>query len=102
MNRSVRTKFQVSLNRAVKYGRGLRRSRRNRQSMDVVVHLVCPWRQCYSRSRVKHQIRGETMPTVQSNGCPIYFEVEGAQDKPVLMFCNSVGTTLHMWDGQMP
>jgi len=42
------------------------------------------------------------MPTVQSNGCPIYFEVEGAQDKPVLMFCNSLGTTLHMWDGQMP
>jgi 3-oxoadipate enol-lactonase len=42
------------------------------------------------------------MPTVQSNGCPIYYEVEGAQDKPVLMFCNSLGTTLHMWDGQMP
>src|SRR5687767_5774337 len=51
---------------------------------------------------VKHQIRGETMPTVESNGCPIYFEAEGAQDKPVLMFCNSLGTTLHMWDGQMP
>lgn len=42
------------------------------------------------------------MPTVQSNGCPIHYEVEGAQDKPVLMFCNSLGTTLHMWDGQMP
>ena len=42
------------------------------------------------------------MPTVQSNGCPIHFEVEGAADKPVLMFCNSLGTTLHMWDGQMP
>jgi 3-oxoadipate enol-lactonase len=42
------------------------------------------------------------MPTVESNGCPIYFEVEGAEDKPVLMLCNSLGTTLHMWDGQMP
>jgi len=42
------------------------------------------------------------MPTVQSNGCPIHYEVEGAQDKPVLMFCNSLGATLHMWDGQMP
>jgi 3-oxoadipate enol-lactonase len=42
------------------------------------------------------------MPTIQSNGCPIHYEVEGAQDKPVLMFCNSLGTTLHMWDGQMP
>jgi 3-oxoadipate enol-lactonase len=42
------------------------------------------------------------MPTVQSSGCPIHYEVEGAADKPVLMFCNSLGTTLHMWDGQMP
>ena len=41
------------------------------------------------------------MPTVQSNGCPIHYEVEGSADKPVLMFCNSLGTTLHMWDGQM-
>jgi 3-oxoadipate enol-lactonase len=42
------------------------------------------------------------MPTVQSNGCPIHYEVEGPESKPVLMFCNSLGTTLHMWDGQMP
>jgi 3-oxoadipate enol-lactonase len=42
------------------------------------------------------------MPTVQSEGCPIHYEVEGATDKPALMLCNSLGTTLHMWDGQMP
>ncbi len=42
------------------------------------------------------------MPTTQSGGCPIYFQVEGAPDKPALMFCNSLGTTLHMWDVQMP
>jgi 3-oxoadipate enol-lactonase len=42
------------------------------------------------------------MPIAQSNGCPIHYEVEGTQDTPVLMFCNSLGTTLHMWDGQMP
>jgi 3-oxoadipate enol-lactonase len=42
------------------------------------------------------------MPTVQSNGCPIHYEMEGPADKPVLMLCNSLGTTLHMWDGQMP
>jgi len=40
------------------------------------------------------------MPTVQSNGCPIYYEIEGAADKPVLMLSNSLGTTLHMWDPQ--
>jgi 3-oxoadipate enol-lactonase len=42
------------------------------------------------------------MATVQSNGCPIHYEVEGPDNKPVLMLCNSLGTTLHMWDGQMP
>ena len=42
------------------------------------------------------------MPIAQSNGCPIHYEMEGAQDKPVLMFCNSLGTNLHMWDTQMP
>ena len=42
------------------------------------------------------------MPTVQSNGCPIHYEVEGAAGKPALMLCNSLGTTLHMWDAQMP
>jgi len=42
------------------------------------------------------------MPTVQSNGCSISFEVEGSADKPALMLCNSLGTTMHMWDVQMP
>jgi len=42
------------------------------------------------------------MPTVQSNGCLIHYELEGAENKPALMLCNSLGSTLHMWDGQMP
>ena len=41
------------------------------------------------------------MPTIQSNGCPIHVEVEGPENKPVLMLSNSLGTTLHMWDGQV-
>jgi len=41
------------------------------------------------------------MPTIQSNGCPIHIEVEGSQDKPVLMLSNSLGTTLQMWDPQV-
>jgi len=40
------------------------------------------------------------MPTIQSNGCPIHVEVEGPEDKPVLMLSNSLGTDLHMWDQQ--
>ena len=41
------------------------------------------------------------MPTIQSNGCPIHVEVEGPEDKPVLMLSNSLGTDLHMWDPQV-
>jgi 3-oxoadipate enol-lactonase len=42
------------------------------------------------------------MPTIDSNGCPINVEVEGAEGAPVLMLSNSLGTDLHMWDKQMP
>src|SRR5690349_5327544 len=53
------------------------------------------------KPRRRESIRGETMPTAQSNGCPIHYEMKGDAGKPVLMFCNSLGTNLHMWDGQM-
>jgi 3-oxoadipate enol-lactonase len=41
------------------------------------------------------------MPVIQSNGCPINVEVEGPENAPVLILSNSLGTTLHMWDGQV-
>ena len=41
------------------------------------------------------------MPTIESNGCPIQVEIEGPENKPVLMLSNSLGTTLHMWDPQV-
>jgi 3-oxoadipate enol-lactonase len=41
------------------------------------------------------------MPVIQSNGCPINVEVEGPENAPVLIMSNSLGTTLHMWDGQV-
>ena len=40
------------------------------------------------------------MPTDQSNGSAIYYEVEGAADKPALMLSKSLGCTMHLWDGQ--
>jgi 3-oxoadipate enol-lactonase len=42
------------------------------------------------------------MPTVQSDGCPIYYEIEGQSNAPVLMLSNSIGTNLSMWDDQVP
>jgi 3-oxoadipate enol-lactonase len=41
------------------------------------------------------------MPTILSNGCPINVEVEGPEDRPVLMLSNSLGANLHMWDAQV-
>jgi 3-oxoadipate enol-lactonase len=42
------------------------------------------------------------MPMIDADGCPLNVEVEGPANAPVLMLCNSLGTTLHMWDDQAP
>ena len=36
------------------------------------------------------------------DGARIAYRLEGAADKPVLVLSNSIGTTMQMWDGQMP
>ncbi len=41
------------------------------------------------------------MPVIDADGCPIHVEVEGPERAPVLMLSNSLGTTLHMWNGQV-
>lgn len=41
------------------------------------------------------------MPHIDANGARLYYELEGDGDKPVLILSNSLGTNLHMWDGQM-
>lgn len=41
------------------------------------------------------------MPTIDANGCPIHVQIDGPQDAPALILSNSLGTTLHMWDGQV-
>jgi 3-oxoadipate enol-lactonase len=40
------------------------------------------------------------MPTIDADGCPINVEIEGPDKAPVLLFSNSLGTNLHMWDEQ--
>jgi 3-oxoadipate enol-lactonase len=40
------------------------------------------------------------MPTIDADGCPIHVEIEGRDKAPVLLFSNSLGTNLHMWDEQ--
>jgi 3-oxoadipate enol-lactonase len=40
------------------------------------------------------------MSTIDADGCPINVEIEGPDKAPVLLFSNSLGTNLHMWDEQ--
>ena len=40
------------------------------------------------------------MPTIDADGTPLNVHVEGKEGAPVLMFSNSLGTNLHMWDAQ--
>lgn len=42
------------------------------------------------------------MPVIDADGCPIHVEVTGPDGAPALMLSNSLGTTLHMWDAQIP
>ena len=41
------------------------------------------------------------MPFVQLPEVRIHYEWSGAENAPVLLFCNSLGTTLEMWEPQM-
>lgn len=40
------------------------------------------------------------MPHIEADGTRIHYEVSGTPGKPWLMFSNSLGTRLEMWDGQ--
>jgi 3-oxoadipate enol-lactonase len=42
------------------------------------------------------------MPTLQANGISVNYQIDGAENAPVLMLSNSLGTNLHMWDKQVP
>ena len=42
------------------------------------------------------------MPSVQIEGGVLNYELEGPADQPVLVLSNSLGTSLNMWDTQIP
>jgi 3-oxoadipate enol-lactonase len=41
------------------------------------------------------------MPIARVRDAQIYYEWTGDEHRPVVLFCNSLGTNLHMWDGQV-
>lgn len=42
------------------------------------------------------------MPQARINGSTLNYRLDGAEDAPVLVLSNSLGTTLAMWDAQLP
>ncbi|MGB6191500.1 MAG: 3-oxoadipate enol-lactonase [Terracidiphilus sp.] len=42
------------------------------------------------------------MPTVESNGARLHYEVSGGTDAPNLVLLNSLGSNLQMWDRVLP
>ena len=42
------------------------------------------------------------MPEVLRDGVRIHYEVKGPEDGPTIVFSNSLGTTLHLWDAILP
>jgi len=41
------------------------------------------------------------MAMIQSDGCPLHVETVGPEGAPAIMLCNSLGTTMAMWDPQV-
>jgi pimeloyl-ACP methyl ester carboxylesterase len=42
------------------------------------------------------------MPQIDANGIAMRYQLEGPADAPVVLFSNSLGTRLEMWDPQIP
>ena len=40
------------------------------------------------------------MPHITANGLSLFYDLRGPEAAPLVVFSNSVGTTLEMWDGQ--
>ena len=41
------------------------------------------------------------MPLIRANGVDLFYDLTGPADAPVVVFSNSLGTTLEMWDAQV-
>lgn len=42
------------------------------------------------------------MPSISAKGVELHYELSGPAEAPVVVFSNSIGTTLEMWDAQVP
>ena len=42
------------------------------------------------------------MPLIRNRGVDLFYDLSGPEDGPAVAFSNSIGTTLEMWDRQIP
>jgi 3-oxoadipate enol-lactonase len=42
------------------------------------------------------------MPLIRNRGVDLFYDLSGPEDAPAVAFSNSIGTTLEMWDRQIP
>src|SRR5437868_89106 len=54
------------------------------------------------QSRARYIQVSELSSFTTGDGCRIAYRIDGLAGSPVLMLSNSIGTDLHMWDGQIP
>jgi len=40
------------------------------------------------------------MPLIAANGIQLFYDLSGPEGAPVVVFSNSIGTTIEMWDAQ--
>ena len=44
---------------------------------------------------------GDLMPLIAANGTQLFYDLTGPEGAPVVVFSNSLGTTVEMWDAQV-
>src|SRR5215210_5874215 len=46
--------------------------------------------------------QGDPMPLIRSKDVELFYDLTGPEGAPAVAFSNSIGTTLEMWDRQVP
>ena len=60
------------------------------------------WRIIRSSAKESIAQKATDMPFIDANGTRFNYQIDGPVRAPVIVFSNSLGTTLSMWDSQVP
>src|SRR3954469_7563072 len=73
-----------------------------RPSMPPRAGPTAPWRRRIGGASVYPLLIGDAMPLIRTNEVELFYDLTGPENAPVVAFSNSIGTTLEMWDRQVP